>query len=122
MRLINTNKYIFVKFQKEGVHHYPNAPDEVSYLRHPHRHIFHFDVMIQVFHNDRDLEFIMFKNWLQSLYSDATLKLDYKSCEMIAEDLAEKIHDRYPGRFISIEVSEDGENGCFLSFESVKDD
>lgn len=102
---------IFVKFQKEGIHCYPDAPDEVAYLRHPHRHMFHFDVCIEVFHDDRELEFIMFKNWLISLYDSGTLQLDHQSCEMMADALAEKISAKYPGRDLQIEVSEDGENG-----------
>ena len=52
-----TNKKIFVTFQKEGIHKYPNAPDGVEFLQYPHRHMFHFRVEIDVFHNDRDIEF-----------------------------------------------------------------
>jgi hypothetical protein len=100
-------KNIWVTFTKEGIHKYPAAltdpklatGDEydVSFLGYPHRHIFHFKVAIQVFHDDRDIEFILFKRWLESLYSaswngDATLQLDYKSCEMISDELAAKIN------------------------------
>ena len=124
-----SNKMIWVTFRKEGIHKYPAAltdPNlatgdeyDVSFLGYPHRHIFHFKVSISVTHNDRDIEFIQFKRWLESLYngSDAVLQLDYKSCEMIAEDLYEKINARYPGRAVTLEVSEDGENGCYIQFE-----
>ena len=74
--------------------------------------MFHFRVEIEVFHDDRDIEFILFKRELESLYSEGTLQLDYKSCEMMADDLHEYIEENYPGRFHMIEVSEDGENGC----------
>ena len=104
-------KYIWVTFQKEGIHKYPAAPEAVSFLRHPHRHIFHFRVEIEVFHDDRDIEFILFKRELEGLYNDETLQLDYKSCEMISDELYEYISDKYPGREVRIEVSEDGENG-----------
>ena len=116
---------IFVTFQKEGIHRFPGATDpqfatgdeyDVSFLGYPHRHIFHFRVSIDVFHNDRDIEFIQFKRWLESLYSNSTLVLDYKSCEMIAEDLYLQIAAKYPFREVEIEVSEDGENGAVLSF------
>ena len=119
---------IWVTFQKEGVHLYPAAKDDpnlatgnwddVSFLGYAHRHIFHFQVGIEVFHDDRDIEFIQFKRWLESLYSDGTLQLDYKSCEMISDDLAATISDKYPGREMTIEVSEDGENGCQIDFRS----
>ncbi len=123
---IRPNKMIWVTFRKEGIHKYPAAltdPNlatgdeyDVSFLGYPHRHIFHFKVWISVTHDDRDIEFIQFKRWLESLYNDATLKLDYKSCEMISEDLYNVIALKYPDREIWIEVSEDGENGSFIKY------
>ena len=120
-------KMIWVTFQKEGIHKYPAAltdPNlatgdeyDVSFLGYPHRHIFHFKVAIEVFHDDRDIEFIQFKRWLENLYKDAILALDFKSCEMIAEDLYSQIASRYSGREVWIDVSEDGENGCHIQFE-----
>ena len=117
---------IWVTFRKEGIHCYPAAATDpalktgdeydVSFLGTPHRHIFHFKVYIEVFHDDRDIEFIQFKRWLEKCYNDGTLELNYKSCEMIARDLNETINTRYPGREVWIDVSEDGENGCFLKF------
>jgi hypothetical protein len=125
---IRPNKMIWVTFRKEGIHKYPAAltdpalatGDEydVSFLGHPHRHIFHFRVWISVQHNDRDIEFIQFKRWLEKLYSGdgATLKLDYKSCEMMSDELYDTISQKYPNREIWIEVSEDGENGSFIKY------
>jgi len=73
-------------------------------------------VSIDVFHNDRDIEFIQFKRWLEALYVGGTLELNYKSCEMIADDLYDQIAERYPERNVVIEVSEDGENGCEILY------
>lgn len=119
-------KSIWITFRKEGIHKYPAAltdpalatGDEydVSFLGYPHRHIFHFRVRIEVFHNDRDIEFIQFKRWLENLYNQGTLELDYKSCEMISDDLYKQISTRYPGRFVEIEISEDGENGSLIFY------
>ena len=119
---------IWVTFAREGIHCYPAAATEpqlatgdaydVSFLSHPHRHIFHFRVSIEVFHNDRDIEFIQFKRWLENLYGQGILSLDHKSCEMMADDLYTSIADRYPGRAVWIEVSEDGENGCLITYET----
>jgi hypothetical protein len=75
-------------------------------------------VWIDVFHNDRDIEFIQFKRWLENLYSSGTLALDYKSCEMMADDLYIRIAERYPEREVKIEVSEDGENGCLIQYHT----
>jgi hypothetical protein len=119
-------RQIWVTFRKEGIHKYPAAATDpalatgdqydVSFLANPHRHIFHFRVSIDVSHNDRDIEFIQFKRWLESLYSNSILALDYKSCEMMADDLYEQIAHRYPDRNIHIEISEDGENGCSMYY------
>ena len=82
---------------------------------------FHFRVCIEVFHNDRDIEFIQFKRWLEKLYSGSetggVLVLDYKSCEMICDELAETINKKYPKRKMTITVSEDGENGATIEYE-----
>ena len=91
--------------------------DDVSFLGYAHRHIFHFRVGIQVFHDDRDIEFIQFKRWCESLYSDGILELNHRSCEMISDELAEKINAKYPGRALEITVSEDGENGSTARYE-----
>lgn len=125
----HADRKIWVTFQKEGMHCYPAAASDpqlatgdyydVSFLANPHRHIFHFRVWIDVLHNDRDIEFIQFKRWLESLYSGSSsvLQLNYKSCEMISDDLYVQIASRYPNRSVWIEVSEDGENGALIKYE-----
>ena len=121
-------KMIWVTFQKEGIHCYPAAATDpnlatgdqydVSFLANPHRHIFHFRVWLSVTHNDRDVEFIQFKRWLEQLYSSTqgVLSLDHKSCEMMSDELYDTISNKYPGREVWIEVSEDGENGSFIKY------
>jgi hypothetical protein len=126
----HAQRKIWVTFQKEGMHRYPAAATDpalatgdeydVSFLANPHRHIFHFRVWIDVVHNDRDIEFIQFKRWLENLYRSGTLQLDYKSCEMMADDLYIQIASRYPNRAVWIEVSEDGENGALIKYEITR--
>jgi hypothetical protein len=123
-------KKIWVTFQKEGVHCYPAAATDptlatgdqydVSFLASPHRHMFHFRVAISVEHNDRDIEFIQFKRWLVNLYISNTLQLDFKSCEMISDDLYTQIANKYPNRDVWIEVSEDGENGSYAEYNCTR--
>ena len=123
-------RMIWVTFQKEGIHKYPGADTDpklatgdeydVSFLGYPHRHIFHFKVAIQVFHNDRDIEFIQFKRWLENSFRDGVMKLDHKSCEMISDELYMYIANRYPERDIEITVSEDGENGATIYYNTTK--
>jgi hypothetical protein len=130
-RIMNqAQRQIWVTFRQEGIHCYPAALTDpllatgdkydVSFLGYPHRHIFHFRVSIDVWHNDRDIEFIQFKRFLEALYSGESncLRLDYKSCEMIADELYVQIANRYPDRNVIIEVSEDGENGCSITYNT----
>lgn len=112
-------KFIWVTFQKEGIHQYPNAPDGVRFLRYPHRHIFHFRLELEVFHDDRDVEFILFKREIEGLFDKEILQLDNKSCEMISDDLAIYITKKYPQRDLVIEVSEDNENGCKCFYPKI---
>ena len=129
--LENAKRSIWVTFTKEGIHKYPAALDDpalatgdeydVSFLGYPHRHTFHFKVQIQVTHNDRDIEFIQFKRWLEGLYNNGTVELNHKSCEMIAEELAQVIHTKYPNRSITITVAEDNENGATLTFNPTEE-
>jgi hypothetical protein len=123
-------RMIWVTFQREGIHKYPGADTDpklatgdeydVSFLGYPHRHIFHFKVAIQVFHNDRDIEFIQFKRWLENSFRDGVMQLDHKSCEMISDELYLLIANRYPNRDIEITVSEDGENGATIYYNTTK--
>lgn len=124
----HAERKIWVTFRKEGIHKYPAAATDpmlatgdeydVSFLGVPHRHIFHFRIWIDVFHNDRDIEFIQFKRWLEKLYAEGTLELNFKSCEMISDDLYLQIVSKYPGRAVWIEVAEDGENGALIKYET----
>jgi len=126
-QLHKSKRMIWVTFQKEGIHKYPAALDDpklatgdwddVSFLGYPHRHMFHFRVSIEVFHDDREIEFIQFSRWLQRWFSENVMTLDYKSCEMIADEMLLEIRTKYgSNREVHIEVSEDGENGCVVTF------
>ena len=115
-------RMIAVTFQKPGVHQYPAAPDDVQYLRAPHRHLFKFKVKIQVWHDDRENEFHQFLNWVEGLYSgEQSLSLNNSSCEMISDSLAAIIQSRYPDRLLQIEVWEDGECGSVSSYSAMVD-
>lgn len=129
-KLAHIKRWIHVKFIKEGVHCYPAAAtdpklatgnwDDVSFLASPHFHYFHFYVKVAVFQNDRDIEFIQFKRWCERLYSEGTMQVDSKSCEMLAEELIHKISDQYPGREIHVTVSEDDINGATIEYEEIR--
>ncbi len=109
-------KMIWVTFQKKGFHRYPDAPEDVSYLREVHRHIFKFKVGVEVTHDNRDIEFHQFLNWLEGLFAESVLNVDYKSCEMIANDIYAKIEEEFGALRCFISVAEDGECGAFMTY------
>lgn len=117
---MNIKKWIWVTFQKAGLHYYPAAAadkslEDVSYLGNMHRHLFKFKVQIEIFHDDRELEFHQFLNYCESLYEN-NLNINHKSVEMLADDLYNKISVEYPNRDMKIEISEDGECGCCIEY------
>lgn len=124
--MYNIKKFIYVSIQKEGYHCFPEAginPTfktndnyDVSHLAYKHMHYFFIKVWLEVDHSNRDVEFIQFRRWIESLYNNGPLNLNNKSCEMIAEDLFEKIKEKYPEKTIKIDVAEDNINGALLEF------
>jgi hypothetical protein len=103
-------KRIFVTTQFEGFHCWPNAPEEVSFLRDMHRHIFHVRCELSVNHNDRDVEFILFKRELDYKIKQIHKESDTAtwSCEKWASTLLTDLN------LTMCEVSEDGENGAAI--------
>lgn len=110
-----------------GIHRWDAAPKEVDFLRRPHRHEFHVTVMVEQFHDDRDIEYIMFKRalnrWLDEYGPDIGEYKDLgeNSCEMIATDIfddfiADEVED-VDKREIEVHVLEDGENGAVVRYE-----
>lgn len=106
--------FAIIRAQFEGIHSYPEASGGEVYLRYPHRHMFHVEVKIEQFHDDRDIEYIEFKRWLTSLINRKDKYFDFgnKSCEMIAKELLDTINSKHPGRYLSVKVLEDNENGA----------
>ena len=120
--LATAKRWIWVTFQKAGFHKYPAAEtdltlQDVSYLGNRHRHLFKFKVQIEIFHNDRELEFHQVLNYCESLF-DKTIEIDFKSVEMLADDLYVQLAAKYPNRYMKINVSEDGECGCEIEYSS----
>lgn len=111
---------IGVKTSFESLHCYPNAPERVSYLRNVHRHKFFVTVKIQVFHDDRELEFIIVKEDLNQFITDNLVFRDMEkfvsmSCEMMARSILNYLSTTYgDNRSYFISVYEDDENGAEL--------
>ena len=106
------NREIIITASFDACHCWPDAPANVAFLRHHHRHVFHVKLGMPVGHADRDLEFFTEKakltRWLRQRYPepDTGFIMPY-SCEMVAEDVLRT--------FLSAswcEVWEDNENGA----------
>ena len=107
---------VIVNIQVDGLHNWPDAKNvfpEVKFLSDPHRHMFHVTCKKRVNHDDRDVEFIIFKrdvkDYLNLKYYDdkeRCLSFGPKSCEMIAKELTEHFD------LVYCSVFEDDENGA----------
>ena len=115
--------FITVKNQFEGVHKYKDAPEQVKFLRNDHRHIFVITSKIEVFHEDRELEFIIVKHlindFLNSQIENNVWYMDNLSCEQVATKIYTLLKNNYGfERKISVEVSEDNENSAIIEEEN----
>lgn len=97
---------------KEGLHLWSEAKDDIQFLSNEHFHYFHISVKIEVFHNDREIEFIQFRRWLEKNIVD----INYMSCEMIGGYVISTIVEHFPNRDIVVTVSEDGINGAVIEY------
>ena len=102
-----------VRFQFEAYHCWPNAPLEVDFLRNLHRHLFHFEVSVQQFGDDRDIEYFLFSRQVQQYVRNENWP-QRTSCEMFAISVKRWVEWTYAGRLVRVSVSEDGENGCLV--------
>lgn len=121
--------FVYVQFNKEGYHRYPEAASDptlatgdwrdVSHLAYTHMHYFYFKVWVAVSHNNRQIEFIQMRRDIENLYDKGTLILNNMSCEMISDDLYSRLCQMYPGVEIRIDVSEDNINGSYVEYPAA---
>lgn len=104
--------WVYCTFQREKLHKWKGAKKlpEVSYLANLHRHQFQFKVSVQVYTDDREIEFIMLKHKVERLVDSWGTTVG--SCEMMAEDIVAFLEKAYGGKKFRVQVSEDGENGA----------
>lgn len=107
---------IFVSTTFSAVHQYPDAPDDVRFLRSPHRHRFHIRAEMGVHHDDRELEFLLVQREVDALLDALGHNFGTRSCEQVAGYLLDGLRAAYGDRFYQVEVSEDGENGAIVSW------
>lgn len=106
--------FIIVRGQFEFCHRYADAPEEVAYLRNLHRHMFNYEVEIEVYHDDRELEFIMVKHEIEDfLLNRDRIWPETTSCEQMAQSIGNFLRTHYGfERDLTVSVFEDNENGA----------
>ena len=124
--MMKKKTFVYCSFQKEGYHLYPGADTnpctatndryDVSHLGVRHMHYFFFKVWVEVFHDNRDIEFIQLRRWIEDLYDSGYLSLDNQSCEMMSDALAKQLRCRYPNSEIRIDISEENINGSYSEY------
>lgn len=113
-------KYIWVRTQHIFYHKYPRAKEEISFLQNLHRHLLKVKVQIEVFTNDREIEFFRFQDRVQKTMNyllDQNRIFGYSySCEDVGEKLIKHLQSfaTYKNRKIIATISEDGENGVVI--------
>ena len=115
---------LLIRTEMEAVHNWSTIPEKhtQSYLKYPHRHMFHITVRFRVEDQDRELEFIEIKKrlnqWLAWQFKSRAganpiepFNIGSTSCEMLADRILHnfKIGDKLPNYVC---VLEDGENGA----------
>lgn len=112
-----TKRYIEVKTQVNGfIHCYPKAPREVEFLRDAHRHTLFIVCTIEVFHDDRELEFYMVQDYIDNVINTDRFLIS-TSCEQYADRLKELLMHQYGyKRKIIVKVFEDNINGAIIEY------
>ena len=124
--MVDVKRWVIVRTQFRGLHHWPNCPiDEVGFLRHLHRHVFHVTVSVEVSGANREVEFFILQRMVDSIIADRFSTKDklfvvgMRSCEMIADEIYEGLQDELGDREIKIAVSEDGENEAMCEYRQA---
>jgi len=111
---MNKTIFIKVKTQFEAVHCYPTAPIAVKHLRNKHRHTFFVEVAIEVTDENRQLEFYLVKDYLDTVITHKDL--NSLSCEMICDAYYGAVQEKYGKRRVVVEVSEDNQRSAITKY------
>ena len=106
------SKRVCVKTFFRGFHCWPDAPEEVFFLRSLHRHQFGVRVEVEVTGSNREVEFFILQKRVdlacQKVHAEL-LRHPHFSCEMMAEKIALLLFEE-GFKVAEVEVDEDREN------------
>ena len=83
---------VVINFDVEGFHFYKNAPEQVQFLQHPHRHLFTVKVGYRVEDLNREREIFIETDKIKEYLGEAygiPCRFNQMSCEMIAKEILE---------------------------------
>lgn len=109
---ILTRSFIFVRFQVPGFHCWKDATGDRAYLATRHRHLFHVEIKLQVYHDDREVELHDLSDFCRKAFPGG--EMGGLSCEMMAQGLLQRLIEQYGDRSMQISISEDGECGAIV--------
>ena len=111
-----------------GYHNYPGAPDDVSFLRDSHRHVFVFRIHmaeedanrggVEIFEAARNVKAAV-KCLFPRMFDTDEFDFGTRSCEQIAQAVGLYLENNHHYQIISFEVMEDGQGGGYFSKEGV---
>lgn len=119
---------IMIRTSFPGIHNWPEASQfagkDVQFLEHPHRHTFHVKASLSVTHDDRQVEFFVFKKAVDDIitnlyeFDGVAFQLGRMSCEQICKDIRNEVIIKFNlirgVDKVSVEVWEDNEVGAYV--------
>lgn len=116
------DRSVTVRWEQVGFHCWPEANGVREYLSTRHRHKFFFTLTVDVFHNDREIEFHDLLDFAKTIIVEQ--ELGRQSCEDLATTIIDAVVAKYPqtasSRTIRCSVFEDNEVGATLTREANK--
>ena len=106
-------QYVEIETDFQAIHNWPECPfDEVSFLKHPHRHKLIVTVKVETA-KDRQIEFYILKNKVDKIINtifgiEMTKKLGRMSMEELSFKILDELKRDYDC-FMEVSVSEDGQ-------------
>lgn len=109
---------VYARTRFIGFHKWPEAPSNYRYLANLHRHEFHAEAAVRVTKVNREVEFHLLKQKVESIIEH---KLDRQSvenwsCETWASTIGADLRDNCRYTVEYVDVSEDNENGARVYF------
>lgn len=107
---------ISVTLTLPGWHTWPAATGQRAYLAHPHRHLFHITTTVEVFGDDREVEFHDLRDRVEGWWGRTDNQGNRGSCEAMALELLDHLDGLFSQRRdMEVSVGEDGEAWATVS-------